>query len=133
MPIQNVLKSGPSFPFKTSITDILGPKTRSEHIFSSIQMILTTPKGSLKYDPNYGSFVPFLVFDIISEDAINLLYYYIVQDLNDQEPRVRVNSIQVVRSDRRKLIVWLGFVDANDETQVQQQAPIVFTLKEGLP
>ena len=130
MAIQDTTPAGPSFPFKSSVSGVLGGKTRKEHITTSIKMILSTPRGSLRYDPDFGSEVPSLVFDIISEASLNLINFYTIQALQKFEKRITVRGVNVSKQGTRALVVWISYVDSADATEQNQEAPVFFTLRE---
>lgn len=131
MSLQNTLLQGPALPFENSILGVLGPKSRKRSILTSVKAILSTPIGQLDYDPEYGSVIPTLVFEPLTTSSINLLYYYIVEDLKRNEPRIVVNSINIQKEGSRKLTIWIGYIDRNDPNEEQQQAPLLFTRQEG--
>lgn len=118
------LKSGPAFPFENSIKGTLGPKTRENSIKSSIRMILTTPRGSVPYNPELGSMIPRLVFDPLDDSTLNLIFYYAINDL-EQDPRVKVTSISI-DTEPSKVIVQVGYIDNDDVQERQHQSPVVF-------
>ena len=119
--------AGPSFPFRNSVEGVLGNKTRRESIRTSIQLILSTPKQTILYNPNLGSYVPRLVFDPLDDTTINLLLYYTKNDLEEQEPRIQVTSISITTGDEpHEIRLWVGYIDRNDIEQKQEQAPINF-------
>lgn len=120
------LKSGPAMPFTNSVKGVLGNKTRLDSINTSIRLILTTPKGHIVYDPKLGSHVPLLVFDPLDDATQNLLFYYTVNDLEEQEPRIKVTSVQIVHVAEHHIRVWIGFMDVDDESMTQHQAPLDF-------
>ncbi len=119
-------KSGPAFPFKSSIYGVLGNKTRRESLQTSIYLILTTPKGSIPYNQDLGSHVPLLVFEPLNDAVINLIHYYVVEDLEAQDPRVKVISIMVAIPESHNLLVQIGYRDRDDPSEVPQQTSIPF-------
>jgi phage baseplate assembly protein W len=80
-------KSGPALPFTQSVRGVLGNKDRKSSISSAIQLILSTPVGSIVYDPDFGSHIPSLVFEPIDDTTMNLLFYYAVYDLERNDPQ----------------------------------------------
>jgi len=118
--------SGPAFPFSNSIPGVLGNKDRRNSLFTSIVLILTTPVGHLPWNPEFGSQIPSLVFDPLTDETLNLIWYYVVNDIERQDRRIKVTSIKVDKKSNRKITVWVGYIDRNDELSVQRQAPVNF-------
>jgi len=119
--------AGPAFPFKNSVKGVLGDKTRRESIKTSIQIILSTPKNTVVYNPELGSYIPLLIFDPLDDATMNLILYYAIHDLEDQEPRIKVTSVSIAREDgEHKVTIWIGYQDRNDVNEKQEQAPIDF-------
>ena len=121
-------KVGPAFPFNDSVEGVLGIKDREQSIRTSIALILTTPVGRQVYNPNFGSYVPELVFDLIDDSTINLISFYVVDDLERNDPRIKVTSVEVnVPTEKSHTIeVLVGFRDRDDEAETQLQAPVTF-------
>lgn len=116
-----------SFPYKDTVSSVFGTKPKINSIISSIQCILTTPKGSIPYDPELGSQIPYLIHDSLTSNVINLIYYYVVNDIETQETRVKVKSIVVdTITEKNMVIVQVGFVLRNDPNQKINQAPAAF-------
>jgi phage baseplate assembly protein W len=118
-------KSGPALPFTQSVRGVLGNKNRKSSISSAIQLILSTPVGSIVYDPDFGSHIPSLVFEPIDDTTMNLLFYYAVYDLERNDPRINVTSVTIKEDPtNRRVVLWVGYRDRDDEYQKQQQAPV---------
>jgi len=122
----NNVPGGVSFPFLNSIKGVMGSKTRQESLLTSIQCILTTPKRSVVYDPERGSHVPSLVHQLMTDSIINLLMYYSVNDVESQDPRIKITSIEINIDTPRKIVIWLGFIDRDDYSKTNYQAPVDF-------
>lgn len=123
-------KAGAAFPFNSSIKGILGNKTRKESLQTSIRLILTTPKGKMIYNPELGSQIPYLVFDIITDDIINLLYYYVEHDLEEQDIRIKVTNISIYPREQNKILLFINYEDRDDTNRIPQQVVVQF-LKEA--
>lgn len=93
--------TGPAYPFRHTIFGVMGPKTDIEVLFTSMVNILTTPKRTLPWAPDFGSEVPNLVFEPNDEVTRALIRHYVIKDLGEHEPRVNVMS---VRTDFDELI-----------------------------
>ena len=120
------------FPFSDSITSVFELKTRKEAIQTALVLILTTPVGSLVYDPDFGSHIPALIYEVISPPVINLIYYYVKKDLEKYLPLIKLTSIRVDYEPPRKITIWVGYQDRNDPTSEQEQAPVAFSQIGGL-
>lgn len=121
-------KAGAAFPFTNTIKGVIGNKTRRESLWTSIQLILSTPKGSVVYNPNLGSYVPLLVFDPLDDATKNLLTYYTVNDIQTQDPRIEISSVQITtyEDDPHRVTIWVGYIDRDDQDQKPEQAPVNF-------
>jgi phage baseplate assembly protein W len=86
--------TGPAYPFRSTIYGVLGPKTDVEVLFTSMVNILTTVKGTIPYDPSFGSEIPNLVFEPNDEITRSLIRHFVVKDLGEQEPRVNVIAVR---------------------------------------
>ena len=125
MGIAKVL-AGPAFPFQDSIRGVFDSKTREESIRTSLLIIITTPKGSIVYNPELGSEVPKLVFDIIDVATIGLIMFYVVNDIEEQDPRIRITSVNVDRKKAHSITIWVSYQDRNDPYQIEYQAPVEY-------
>jgi len=113
-------KAEAAFPFGNTVKSVLGNKTRRDSIRTAIQLILTTKKGTIVYNPNFGSHVPELVFDNIEPATINLLRYYIADALAEQEPRIEITSLTISVQKIRKIVVVIEYIDRSEERQTQK-------------
>jgi phage baseplate assembly protein W len=120
-------KSGPAFPFGRSIRSVLGEKTRRESIQTAVRLILETPKGSIPYAPNFGSHVPHLVFDPLDDTLLNLLIYYAVHDLEEQDTRIKVRSVVINIVAPHHVAVQLGYEDRNSPGLPIQKTMVDFS------
>lgn len=122
----NRRKAGPAFPFGQTIKSVLGYKSRKESIQTSIGIILTTPKGSIPYNPSLGSQVPFLVFDPLDDATFNLIMYFAYNDLQEQEPRLRVTSVNIEVKEPHSIVIQIGYIDRDDPDSQKQKTQIRF-------
>ena len=67
---------------------------------------------------------------LIDQAVANLLTYYTVKDIEEQEPRVKVVSVVLKNDERNKLTVQLGYKDRNDQNEKINQIPVTFD-KQG--
>jgi len=120
--------TGPAYQFGPSWALTLGPKSDLEVVFTSVVNILTTPIGTIPYDPFLGSDVPNLVFE--PNDAITqgLIRYYTERDLRQQEPRVRVLSVSTVVpvNEPHTVVVTVSFQIVGDPEGRVFSAPISY-------
>jgi phage baseplate assembly protein W len=84
--------TGAAYPLGNSVSSTLGGKPDVNVIVSSIRNILTTPKGTVPYNPEIGSLIPSLVFGQNDATLHALMAYYAKTDIERQEPRCRVKS-----------------------------------------
>ena len=122
--------TGPAYPFGPDPVGVMGPKSDVAVVYTSICNILTTPLGSVPYDPLMGSVIPLLVFDLQDEITAQLVRYYTVRDISDQEPRVVVVSCYTEMADPHTIVVTVGFQLVGDPTGATYSAPVLFP-REG--
>jgi len=101
--------AGPAYPFGATIGSVFGAKDSVSTITTSIVNILTTPKGSRPEDPNKGSVVPHLIFEILDDITLSLISYFTYKDLTEQEPRIYVRSVSAFRDGDHKAACQVGF------------------------
>lgn len=63
-----------------------------ESINQSIGLILSTSKGELFGDPTFGSTIKEYFYDYVGDTFDQEIIYTIVEELNDQEPRIIVSA-----------------------------------------
>ena len=121
--------TGPAYPFGPSVNGTLGPKDDFSVVVTSMINILTTPRGSVVYDPEIGSDVPLLIFEVLDEITLNLIRYYTRKDLTEQEPRMTVRQVfaQVDPADPNRVHVNVGFSLVGDPDGSIYGIPVVFT------
>jgi phage baseplate assembly protein W len=117
-------KSDAAFPFGTTIKGIIGNKKRRDSLRTSIELILTTPKGTVVWNPEFGSWIPYLVFDLITDSVINLIYFYVQKDL-EQDSRIKVTNISIKR-EQKKIVIVINYEDQDDHDRIQQQTTLQF-------
>jgi phage baseplate assembly protein W len=123
--------TGAAYPFGPSPDGTLGPRDDVATIIASIANILTTPKGSVRYNQSIGSVVPELLFDINDEITRNLVRYYVRKDITEQDSRVRIENVFTeVPEDGYTIIVTLAFSLVGDPLAQVYSAPVIFP-REG--
>jgi len=70
---------------------VIGPESLPEEIIQNVRMILTTPKGSVPLDRDFG--LDFTVVDKPTPHALNQIAYEVIQQVNKYEPRARVIGV----------------------------------------
>lgn len=120
--------TGIGYPFSAEPTGVMSPKPDISVLFTSIANILTTPKGSLPYDPDAGSFVPDLVFEIADEATLQLIRHFTEKDLREQERRIVVVAVYTEQPDDEpnQVVVTVGFSIVGDPSGQVYSAPVVF-------
>lgn len=118
--------AGPAFPFGPSGFDNFGPKDDRYVIYTSLINILTTPKGSIPWDQNAGSWVPYLVFEPNDEVTRALLRYYVQKDLAEQEPRIAIRGVMTDRPDDLSVVLTVAFSIVGDPSGEIYNAPLPF-------
>lgn len=124
--------SGPAYPFGTTVDRELGPKDDPYVILTSICNIITTPKKSYAPNPNLGSRIPYLLFDINDEVTQGLVKYYTMKDVGEQEPRAIVNNVEIdLGLDGHTIIILVSFSVIGDPLGTVHSAPVQFPRIEG--
>ena len=124
--------TGPAYPFGPDPAGVLGPKADINVIYTSICNIVTTPRGSMPYNPRLGSFIPLLLFDIADEITLQLIRYFTEKDLREQEDRIVVSAVYTEQpdDDENTVVVTVGFQLVGDPSGTTYSAPVVFP-REG--
>lgn len=83
----------------------------SDNIKQCLLEVLSTPKGTLFFNPAYGSRVHLAVFKTIDDVMVNLTKTLVIEAVEDWEPRVQVGwddiDIQTVPEKKQVLVtVW---------------------------
>jgi len=120
--------TGPAFQFGPTWALTLGPKSDLEVVFTSVVNILTTPVGTIPYDPFLGSEIPNLVFELNDSVTRSLIRWYARRDLERQEPRANVLFVRTVVpvGEPHTVIITIGFQIVGDPNNRVFNAPIEF-------
>lgn len=100
---------GPAYPFGATVGAVLGQKDDVRVVITSMVNILTTPKGSVPYDPLMGSVVPLLVFEILDEITLSLIRYFTYKDLTEQEPRAVIRQVYARQEGDNRVVCEVGW------------------------
>lgn len=87
--------------------------TGTDEILQNVSMILSTPKGSVPLDRNFG--VDLSMLDMPIEMAQNLFTVQVIEAVQDYEPRATIQSVSYERnhlSGKLKPIVKVVINDA---------------------
>jgi|CXWL01.1.fsa_nt_gi phage baseplate assembly protein W len=120
--------TGPAFPFGPRAVDNFGPKDDVQVIYTSLVNIISTPKGSIPYNLELGSWVPYLLFEPNDEITRSLVRYFTEKDLAEQEPRIVVRSVYTDQPDDYSIVVTVGFSLVGDPAARVYNAPIQYNL-----
>ena len=82
--------------FETDNSGNLRKVTNEDALQQAVDTLIMTPIGSRKFEPNYGTSVPDLVFDPLDEGTAILIRNEIRRGLRNFEPRVSLRNITVV-------------------------------------
>lgn len=118
--------TGPAYPFTPGPQGTLGPKPDVQVIVTSMMNILTTPKGTIPYNPELGSQLPYLLFEINDEITRQLIRYFVVKDLAEQEPRAVIQNVFTEQPDDQSITVQLAFSLVGDPAARVYSAPLIF-------
>jgi len=122
--------TGPAYPIKTTMGGALGPATDVEILFTSMVNILTTRKGTIPYDPKFGSVVPDLVFEPNDEVTHALIRYFTKKDL-EQDPRINIIAVHTnvdEKAEPYRVNIGVSWTIVGDPTGQVLSGPISFRL-----
>lgn len=86
----------------------------SEAINNSIRNILLTPKGSLPGNPNFGTNIEDVLFEILDEITLDYLRNIIYTELQKQEPRINVMKISFTTNiDEGQILAKIEYLIVN--------------------
>lgn len=95
--------TGVSFPFRVGAKGgvVTSTTTESEvtHINESIRQILLTRKGERPMEPEFGTNLYRMIFEVIDETMMNVISFEIKEALARWEPRIRVMDVVVQEDD----------------------------------
>jgi len=120
--------TGPAYPFGATAGSVLGPKDDISVVVTSIVNIVTTPKGSVPYDPFMGSEVPLLIFELLNGNTLALIRYFTRKDIEEQDERVAVRAVtaEIDPQDEHRIFVKVGFSIVGDPEGRVFGVPVVF-------
>ena len=115
-----------AFPFAGyGVAGVFDSKPKVDGYSTALQNILTTPKGTLPYAPEFGSVLPLFVFDLNDDITKNLLLYYAYKDISEQEPRLRIMALDAdFDVDNHMVTFAVSFVAYDDPTETVRTAQI---------
>lgn len=119
--------SGPAFPFGSTPQAVFGVKDDVLVIATSIVNILSTPRGSVPYDPTLGSQVPYLLFEVLDDVTIMTIRQFAAKEISEQEPRVVVTSVETdvpLDGDALTVVISVGFRIVGDPLQRTYNVPV---------
>jgi len=123
--------TGPSYPFRNTIFGVMGPKTDVEILFTSMVNILTTSKGTIPWDPNFGSEIPDLVFEPNDEITRSLIRHFVRKDLGAQEPRINVQTVSTdvsEQEDPNRVNIQVSWTIVGDPSGQTYSGPVGFNV-----
>lgn len=99
MPTKDFLGKGWAFPVGTDSGDGVALSTYERNIEDCILVILGTALGERQMRPDFGCGIHDLVFAPNNAHTAGLITYYVEEALAKWEPRIRLVSVDVDRSD----------------------------------
>lgn len=81
---------------KHPITKDVARKLKENAVIASIKNIIFTNFNERPFNPNFGSGIRGLLFEPVDEITASNLYKVISTAINNYEPRVKIEAIQVV-------------------------------------
>jgi len=96
-----------------------------EMLASSVKMLLTTSKGERVMQPEYGTNLRLILFELQTSGIEGLVQQEIVDALTRWEPRVTLQFLTVERNGDREITVQASFVSKLNQRDFN--IPMVFT------
>ncbi len=96
-----------------------------EILVSSVKMLLTTAKGERIMQPEYGTNLRLILFELETKGIESMVQQEIVDALNQWEPRVSLQFLTVEKTGERDISVNATF--ASKLNQQSFMVPMVFT------
>lgn len=108
-----------AYPFAgTGIEGVFARKSPSECYETALRNILMTRKGTVPWNPSFGSVLQEFVFDLNDDISRQLILYYAYRDIQQQEPRLRIVGIDAdFDVDNYKISFTLAFIEAADSSE----------------
>ncbi len=82
---------------KGRVTTVTGTET----VRQSIERLLSTPKGSVFFNRQYGSRIAEMLFETNNTVAAEMLRFFIFEAIRDWEPRVKFVACNTIIEDNR--------------------------------
>lgn len=96
-----------------------------EILASSVKMLLTTVKGERIMQPDYGTNLKYILFELETKGIESLVQQQIIDALNQWEPRVNLQFLSVEKTGEREITVNATFVSKLNQRDFM--IPMVFT------
>ena len=90
---------------------------------SSVKMLLITSKGERIMNPTYGTNLRRVVFEPNSGNVIGIVQQEIDEAINQFEPRVTLESLDVIREGARAVVVNARFLSRMNQTTFNLTLP----------
>jgi hypothetical protein len=115
-----------SFPFPGfGVKGVFKPKESKYCYETAIRNILMTMRGTVPWRPDFGSEIRKFVFDLNDDISKQLILYYAYRDVSDQEPRLRLVSLDAEFDEENyKISFTVGFIAYDDPSQQPRLARI---------
>ena len=97
----------------------------TEILASSVKMLLTTSKGERVMQPDYGTNLRLILFELQTTGIEGLVQQEIIDALTKWEPRVSLQFLAVEKTGEREVTVNATFVSKLNQTDFS--IPMVFT------
>lgn len=91
--------AGMAFPFKGTVLSTFAPKSDEDIVRSAIEMILFTRPGERVMRPDFGSFVPDLLWEPNDDILAISLRATIEEALVEWEDRIQLGEIEILPDD----------------------------------
>lgn len=115
-----------AYPFAGyGVKGVFEPKPLEQVYSTALQNILTTMKGTVRWNPNFGSDLPKFVFDLNDDISKQLILYFAFRDIRNSEPRLRIIGMDAAFDvDNYTVSFAISFVANDDPAQRQQFADV---------
>ena len=123
-----------AYPFAGSgVAGVFDVKEKGHAYSTAIQNILKIPRGTMPYNPNYGSGIPGRVFDLKDVITQQVLMFLAYDDLSSQEPRIRIVGVDGDFDSTAYTVTFaVSYIENDDPTETVRVANVTSISVERL-
>ncbi len=132
--MSDFLGQGWRFPIRPDATGRLGYVSGDENVVQSVVVLLSTAVEERVMRPSFGTEAPRLVFAPGSTQYLGLLEQTVRDAVRDQEPRVILESVEVVQDpiEPERVSIEVGITVRRSNTRTSVVFPYYLPRSEGV-